>query len=268
MNRRKYIQLSTVAMLAAQGNLPLLAAKKYGWGGDNRFNDPAAIGPVTGILPSFSPVANGDMKSDFSAKYKMLRQDGQKNGVSRNEEIGSLDITFAGNTCKTTEKRMKSESVYNSVNMALKFQGKYNAAKSWTLESRFFDEVELAEARLLERGTWNGNMMTVQTKSWTNRYPTGKLLIARYALWPLLASGMLQHAPLEFDMLEDCSLRRDQTLNYEGEIEIPIAGGMALLDSYAHTGYGNVPTHYLVDKAGRVQLITMQTVNWALTQLS
>ena len=34
------------------------------------------------------------------------------------------------------------------------------------------------------------------------------------------------------------------------------------------TGWGILPTHYLVDKAGRVQLITQETVSWALTKLS
>ena len=41
----------------------------------------------------------------------------------------------------------------------------------------------------------------------------------------------------------------------------------ATLDSYAHTGCGVTPTHYLVDDSGRVQLITMSTVNWALNAM-
>jgi hypothetical protein len=49
-----------------------------------------------------------------------------------------------------------------------------------------------------------------------------------------------------------------------GKIEIPVKGGTVMLDSYAHTGWGVTPTHYLVDAQGRVQLITMTTVNWAL----
>ena len=265
MKRRTFLKLSALAALAAQGNLPLLAANRTSWGGDNRFTEPAAIEPITGFLPNCSPLTGGDMKSDFTAKYKMMRQFGQQNGVSRNEENGSLEMTFAGNTCNSTEIRVKSDSDYNTVHIDLEFQGQYNCAKSWTLESTFFGH---PEARLVESGNWDGSTMSVQTKSWTNSYPTGKLLIARYALWPLLASGVLKNAPLVFDMLEDCSLRRAQTLKYAGEIEIPVAGGTAVLDSYAHTGYGSVPTHYLVDKAGRVQLITMQTVNWALTELA
>ena len=71
-----------------------------------------------------------------------------------------------------------------------------------------------------------------------------------------------------FDVLDDCSLRRAQTREYAGGLEIPVADGRGVLDSYAQTGCGSVPTHYLVDKAGRVQLIAMQTVNWALTEVT
>jgi hypothetical protein len=37
------------------------------------------------------------------------------------------------------------------------------------------------------------------------------------------------------------------------------------MDSYVQIGEGIVPIHYLVDDKGQVQLITMGTVNWALT---
>ena len=271
MERRRALQISAVAALAAQGNLPLLAAinPKTGkggtnWGGDNRFIEPAAIEPITGFLPDFTPVPQGAMNGDFSATYRLVRQYGQKNGAASNFDSGSLDIKFAGTTCKTTETRIKRDGLHNTVKMDLRLQGELNTAKSWTLESTIVDR---PEARLVEQGNWDGKTMTVKAKSWTNTYSTGKPLIARYALLPLLASGKLKKAPLEFDLLEDCALRRDQVIRYAGQIEIPVAGGTAMLDSYAHTGWGSVPTHYLVDQGGRVQLITMQTVNWALADL-
>lgn len=68
-------------------------------------------------------------------------------------------------------------------------------------------------------------------------------------------------------MLDDSTLRPAQTLRYEGEIEVPVKGGAVSLDSYAQTGQGIVPTHYLADGRGRVQLITMSYTNWALQEL-
>ena len=75
----------------------------------------------------------------------------------------------------------------------------------------------------------------------------------------------MKKTPFVFDMLDDSALRPNQTLRYEGEFEIPIQKGTAAFDSYVQTGYGILPTHYLVDAQRRVQLITMATVNWALT---
>jgi len=268
MERRTFLQISTVAALATQGNLPLLAAinPKTGkggtsWGGDNRFVEPAAIEPITGFLPEFTPLSNGAMGRDFTAKYRLVRQYGQKNGVATNFDSGSLDLSISKGRCKTVETRIKRDGLHNTVKTDLKFQGEYNTAKSWNLESTIVDR---PEARLVESGNWDGKTMTVKAKSWTNRYPTGKPLIARYALWPLLASGKLKAEPLKFDLLDECTLRRDQTLRYMGQLEVPVKDGTATLDSYAHTGWGVVPTHYLVDDQGRVQLITMSTVNWAL----
>ncbi|EMI43765.1 hypothetical protein RRSWK_03615 [Rhodopirellula sp. SWK7] len=257
--------------LSAQGNLPLLAAsKKSGkggltWGGDNRFVEPAAIEPITGFLPEFSPLKVGAMNREFSANYRLVRQYGQAGGLANNFDCGSLELAFSGNTCKTSETRLKRDGMHNTVRIEHEFRGEYNTAKNWSLESTVVDR---PESRLVESGSWDGKSMTVRSNSWTNSYPTGKLLIARHSLLPLLASGKLKKAPLQFDLLEECALRRDQTIRYAGKIEIPIAGGTAILDSYAHTGYGSVPTHYLVDEAGRVQLITMQTVNWALGKLT
>jgi hypothetical protein len=271
MNRRKHLQMATFAALAAQGNLPLFATinPKNGkggtsWGGDNRFIEPAAIEPITGFLSDFSQVASGAMNRDFSAKYTLVRQYGQKDGTASNFDSGSLELAISRGSCKTTETRIKRDGLHNTVKTALKFQGDFNTVKSWALESTIVDR---PEARLMEQGGWDGKSMTVKAKSWTNTYPTGSLLIGRWALLPLIASGRLKKAPLKFDLLDECTLRPDQTLRYAGEIEVPVAGGTAVLDSYAHTGWGIVPTHYLVDQAGRVQLITMQTVNWALTEL-
>ncbi|MGB0185194.1 MAG: hypothetical protein ACPF9Q_07145, partial [Opitutales bacterium] len=65
MDRRKFIK-STAVALAAQGCLPLLAADakkakvsaKKSWGiSPNPYVEPAAIEPITGVLPDFTPVA-------------------------------------------------------------------------------------------------------------------------------------------------------------------------------------------------------------------
>lgn len=273
MDRRRFLHTTAATVLASQGYLPLLASernekrrrkagKRAAYGGPgNTFAEPPAIEPVTGYLPKFKPVAKGSMGEAFSAKYSLVRCDGS-GAKSRNRIYGSLAVTFAGTTCKTTETREGNPA--NIIKTALECIGDFNTVSKWTLDSSVRG---VPDVRFVEKGTWDGRTMVVKSKSSTQNRSTGNPLISRWALLPLLASGKLKSKPLTFDMLDDSTLRPDQTLRYTGGIEIPVAGGTARLDCYAQTGWGIVPTHYLVDDGGRVQLITQTTVNWALSGL-
>ena len=273
MDRRNFLQITAVTTLVAQGYLPLLAAERKGKnkkkagkkgvyaGPKNIYTAPAAIEPITGYLTKFKPAVMGTMSKPFSAKYSLITCYGSA-AKSKNSVNGTLDIAFSDATCSTTEVRKGKPQ--NIVKTELKFSGKFNTASSWTLES----SVEgIPDVHFVEKGTWDGKTMVVKSKSWTQKKSTSNPLIGRWALLGLLSSGKLKSKPLMFDMLDDSTLRSDQTLRYTGQIEIPVASGTAKLDSYAQTGYGIVPTHYLVDAEGRVQLITMSMVNWALSDL-
>ncbi len=273
MDRRNFLQATAVTALAAQGYLPLLAAERrakparrvarrdVSRGAKNIYTEPAALEPITGYLPRFKPQAQGTMRNPFSAKYTLIACRGSA-AKSKNRVSGSLDVTFSGSTCRTTE--MRQASPQNIVTTELTCDGRFNAASAWTLDS----SVEgIPDVHFVEKGTWNGKTMVVKSKSWTQTRQTSHPLIGRWALLGLLSSGIIKSKPLTFDMLDDSTLRSDQTLRYSGPINIPVAGGTAKLDCYAQTGWGIVPTHYLVDAEGRVQLITMSTVNWALSSL-
>lgn len=273
MDRRNFLQATAVTALAAQGYLPLLAverrtrsAKKAGRNAlprvpKNIYTEPAAIEPITGYLPRFKPLVHGTMSEVFSAKYTLIACHGSA-VKSKNRIRGSLDVTFSDSTCRTTEVRQASPQ--NIVTTKLMCDGRLNTASRWTLDS----SVEgMPDLRFVEKGTWDGKTVTVKSKSWTQTHKTSHPLIGRWALLPLLSSGIIKSQPLSFDMLDDSTLRSDQILRYTGPIDIPIAGGYIRLNCYAQTGWGIVPTHYLVDAEGRVQLITMSTVNWALSSL-
>ena len=273
MDRRNFLQTAAVTALAAQGYLPLLGAERKARpvkragrkatdsGPKNIYTEPAAIEPITGYLPQFKPQAQGSMRKSFSAKYSLIACHGSA-VKSKNRVMGSLDVSFLGTTCRTTEIRQASPQ--NIVTTELTCDGRFNTVSNWTLDSSVQGMPDL---HFVETGTWDGKTMLVKSKSWTQKHATSNPLIARWALLPLLSSGIVKSKPLTFDMLDDSTLRSDQTLSYTGPIEIPVAGGNAKLDCYAQTGRGIVPTHYLVDTEGRVQLITMSTVNWALSNL-
>lgn len=275
MKRRQFLHATAAMTLAAQGLPPLFAAepqgarrsrggeKLRGIGPSNIFTEPPAIEPITGYLPNFTPVAEGTMRKPFSATYISVVCHGSA-ARSRNTVDGSasLVVAFSGTTCKTTETRKGKPS--NIVKTELQCGGEFNAVSRWTLDSSIEG---IPDAHFTETGTWDGKTMVVKSKSWAQQRSTGDLLIGRWALLPLLASGKLKSKPLTFDLLDDSTLRPSQNLRYTGEVEIPVAGGTARLDGYVQTGWGVVPTHYLVDHAGRIQLITMTTVNWALMEL-
>ena len=273
MDRRHFLQTTAVTALAAQGYLPLLGAERKAKPGKragrnaiysdpkNIYTEPAAMEPITGYLPQFDPVANGTMSGTFVAKYSLIACNGSA-AKSINSVRGSLDVSFSGSICRTTEIRQASPQ--NIVTTELTCDGRFNTASSWRLDS----SVEgIEDIHFIEKGTWDGKTMVVKSKSWIQKRQTSHPLIGRWALLPLLSSGMVKSKPLTFDMLDDSTLRSDQILRYTGPIVIPVAGGTAKLDCYAQIGWGIVPTHYLVDAEGRVQLITMSTVNWALSNL-
>ncbi len=276
MDRREFLQITTATILSTQGYLPLLAAerikkkkKKAGRKGIRSgtkitYTEPAAIEPVTEHLKKYNPVSTGTMSKPFTARYSLVYCRGGSEW-ERNSVKGSLDVAFSDSTYRTTDSRvLRPKTPRSIVKTELKCRGELNATSSWTLDSTM---EEIPETHFTEKGSWDGKAMVVKSKSWTQQHSTANPLIGRWALLGLLSSGELKSKPLTFDMLDDSTLRSDQTLRYAGQIEIPVADGTAKLDSYAQTGYGVVPTHYLVDSYGRVQLITMSTVNWALTEL-
>jgi len=244
--------------LAAEKETP---ARKV-WGkSPNPYVEPCAIEPITGVLPTFSPVAGAAMSGAFAAQYSLLAWE-MAAAKSKNKPMGSMKVNFSNGTVQTVEKRDgKGSSPSCTIKTSVQFGGKNNATRQWTLESLVDGR---AHVRFIEKGVWDGKTMTVKANSFSRQYATTNPLIHRWALLPLLASGRIKKTPLVFDMLDDSALRPNQTLRYEGEIEILLQGGTVTFDSYVQTGYGILPIHYLVDAHRRVQLITMATVNWVL----
>jgi len=283
VNRREFLQISAAAAaLAAGGRLPLLAQAAGGKnrpgkraagkraagkgaasaaGRQNIFTEPPAIEPVTGYLPKFTPAGGGSMRGAFVATYTLVQFHGSET-ASGYSLSGSLELSQAQGSCKVRERRVNRPS--GVVEIAIQCGGELSTVTKWTLKS----SVEgVAEAGFAEAGAWDGKAMTVRSDSWTQRRETTLPLIARWSLPGLLAGGKVKQKPLRFDLLDGSTLRAEQTLRHCGQVEVPTAAGAVTLDCYAQTGRAVLPTHYLVDTSGRVQLITQESVNWALATL-
>jgi choline-sulfatase len=231
----------------------------------NSFAEPCAIEPITGYLPTFSPQSGKSMNGNFTAHYTLQVLIGADE-KSKNKPFGSANITFDNGQCRTIEIRSSGNKKVSPggsvVKTTMQLTGKNNTITQWETESGIEGKDDV---KFIEKGTWNGRTLTAKAKSWSRQCTTSNPLIHRWALLPVLASGSIKKAPLVFDMLDDSALRPNQTLRYEGKIEVPVKGGEVKMDSYVQTGHGILPIHYLVDNKGQVQLITMDAVSWALT---
>ena len=230
----------------------------------NSYVEPSAIEPVTGYLSTFTPLSGENMQGDFTAHYELVAWMGAAE-KSKNAPMGSLDVSFDNGQCRAIEIRDGRGTVAapgSMVTTTMQLTGENNTTTQWTLESQVEDRDHV---KFTEEGLWDGTTINVNAKSWSRQMKTSNPLIHRWALLPLLASGSIKEVPLVFDMLDDSALRPNQTLSYKGRIDVPVKGGEVKMDSYVQTGESIVPIHYLVDDKGQVQLITMGTVNWALT---
>ena len=270
----------------------------------NIFTEPPAIEPVTGYLRTFRPAAGagrvgapdstsgvlmrrGGMRSgDFTAAYRVVCWRGvhPATGRARNLVAGALTVRRRGGDGEAVyeiSERRQGQST-GEWRARLTCGGELDALVRWTFTSEVGPRSggpPGADLTFTEEGRCRDGVVE-QSTGLSKVVHRGKgPLLAQWSLLHILALGpgryaRLRRGPtngpakgtsLRFDMLADCSVYKPgQALRYGGKIEVPTAAGNVRLDCYAQTGYGILPIHYLVDEAGRVQLITQADTNWAL----
>lgn len=236
---------------------------------DNRYVLPSAIEPITGYLPDFTPITiGGGMYSVFEAKYTLVRMQGQDKKLtppkSANNEQGHMTVKMTASDIVLNEVRVSVEDLDGIAVTELTIDSVDHTVDSWTMVSSVKG---VADSRLEEAGSWDGSKIIIDGYADEQQIATQNPLIARWALLPMLASGELKQGAFVFDMLDYATHYPNQKIVYEGVLDIPTASGFVKMDSYVQIGWGTVPTHYLVDMGGRVQLITNETVNWVLSEL-
>jgi hypothetical protein len=289
MNRRDFLRLTAYAssLILAERH-PLLSAgrqkirprlqqqfaKRTTAASRNIFTEPPAIEPVTGYLNKFRPVAAGSMRGNFNAKYDLIkwRPINNQTGRPRNIVSGSLKIVRKANGRNTVYEsvELRTGQTTSRVTTKLNCRGKLDAVVKWTAVSDIMNGSEAQpDLRFEEQGiVSNGNIVRTN-KLGIVKSVNSHTLLPQEALFTLLTGDMVKSGDLHFDMLQNgLVFKPNQTLHYSGQIQVPVAGGTATMDCYAQTGYGILPTHYLVDGHGRVQLITQENTNWALKELS
>ncbi|HIG56410.1 MAG TPA: hypothetical protein EYG11_14510 [Candidatus Latescibacteria bacterium] len=138
-----------------------------------------------------------------------------------------------------------------------------DSLQSWTLntyrEDANGDPVPISELREHGRNS-SGH---IQSQDDTYNYHAQNTVLSHWTLPHLLMRNVLS-LPITFDMLQDLSvLRAKQRLIDEGPIDLD----SGTYSSFAQTGEGILPTHYLLDDRQRPQLITFGLIAWALTDI-
>jgi len=289
MNRRDLLRLSAyTSSLVLAGRLPLLSAdrsnsrprlqkqldRQSSRTHRNIFTEPPAIEPVTGYLDKFRPVATGSMQASFTAKYDLIkwRPINNQTGRPRNIISGSLEIVRRVNSRNTVYESVEHRTSQNTsqVTARLDCRGKLDAVVEWTATSNVMNGRDAQpDLRFEEHGRVSNGKIIRKNKLGTFESPNSNVILAQEALLTLLAGDIVKSGDLHFNMLQNgLVIKPDQTIHHSGRIQIPVAGGIVGMDCYAQTGCGILPTHYLVDGQGRVQLITQENTNWALKKLS
>lgn len=291
MQRRNFIVLTAqVSSLIVAGQLPLLAAdpeKKLirlkrntvspvSGRSRNIFTDPPAIEPITGYMPGFLPVSYGSMTGSFTAEYDLVKwaNINDRNGKARNIIAGSLTIErkVRGQNSVYMIEELRYGQTKNRLTFSMDCHGKLNIATKWKLKSVIEAGTITAaqpDITYTEIGyAKDGNIVQESSLAKLSSVST-RALIPQEAIPNLLANGIAKEADINFDMLQNGNvIKTGQTLHYSGTVTVPIAKGTATMDCYSHTGYGILPTHYLVDSQGLTQLITQENTNWALKSIS
>ena len=289
MNRRDILRLTAYASsLVLAGRLPLLSAgrqksrprlqkqsaRQTSAVSRNIFTEPPAIEPVTGYLGQFRPVATGTMRAGFTAKYDLIRWRliDNRTGKVRNSIGGSLEIVrkVNGRNAVYESVEHRTGQATSRVTTRLNCRGKLDAVVEWAATSDVIKgRDKQPELRFEEHGIVSNGTVVQKNRMGTVESSNSRILLPQEALLTLLAGDIVKSGDLHFDMLQNgLVIKPGQTMHYSGRIQIPVAGRTAAMDCYAQTGYGILPTHYLVDKEGRVQLITQENTNWALKELS
>jgi hypothetical protein len=142
----------------------------------------------------------------------------------------------------------------------------------WEVTSSFSEARtgnEIHGLALAEKGTVQGNVIRLSDGRTDAEFLATGPVLSQWSLLGMLAKGASEKTPVRFDLMHEISVfKPGQMLRYTGEVQVPLAAGDVSLRCYAQTGYGVLPTHYLVDRAGRVQLITQSMLNWALQKVT
>ena len=262
--------------LAAAGRLPLLSAGTGGGSSIDASTGPGALKPIRDHLKRFSPVNPPTRKrGQYSLTYDILHWSwvaGTRDTFA-NSIVGQVTIKCkAANTRVFYEisQQMRIGGVDNSIEARIICNtDNYNSLRKWTLRSGHTTAKGELEplSELAENGRCNNGQIQIKSGNYEYGFSAKNPVVAQWTVPDFLLRKANPALNATFDLLQDLSLfKPNQSLSYEGLTPVKLRDGKTVkLQTYAQTGQGVLPIHYLLDDQRRPQLITSSILSWALS---
>ena len=280
VNRRQFLKTGVIAAaLAGAGRLPLLSAQTEAGSSIDASTGPHAVKPIRDHLKRFSPAETALGKSgDYTLAYDIVHWNWVNNrpGTSGNSVLG-----WVGIECRAAGDRVIYEvnqrTLIGGVDNFLEARivceaGDLNPLSEWTLSS--YSKSVKGEldplSRLREKGRCDDGTIRIESDGHNYGFTARNPVVTQWTVLDFLIRKATPASGAEFDLLEDLSLfKPNQTLVYDGVTPVELKGGGTVeLQTYAQTGQGVLPIHYLLDGQRRPQLVTNSILSWSLTQAS
>lgn len=277
MDRREFLQGGVMAAaLAAAGKLPLLSAKTKGGSSIDASTGPYALKPIRGHLSRFIPAQTPLGKGrQYTLTYDIVHWNwvrGQ-HGTFANSVVGRVAINRKntnGRVMYDIEQRMRIGGVDNFLEAVITCDADdLNSLRKWTLHSHHTTIRGGREplSELDEKGRCDGGRIQIESGNYKYGFNAKNPVVTQWTVLDFLVQKANPALNVTFDLLQDLSLfKPNQSLIYDGITPVKLRDGKTVtLQTYAQTGQGILPTHYLLDDQGRPQLITSSILSWALS---
>ena len=275
MDRREFLHHGMLATsLLAAGRLPLLAKETAAGSAIDAKAGPYAVKLVRDYLTDFSPSETTAEQHQRAMRYDIVHWHWGRGGRGSNENtvVGQLRIAREkadGKVVYEVEQKKRIGGVDNVVEAEFACNADpLDSLRVWRLKRYEIDANGRTRtaSELAEKGRCDGGRIRIEGDNYRYEHRAAHPVVTQWQL-PFVLAGQAGARPnLAFDLLQDLSLfKPGQELVPDGQVEVAVAGGRKVtLRSYAQTGRGVLPVHYLVDAQGRIQLVTGGFLSWAL----
>jgi hypothetical protein len=273
VNRRQFLKTGAiVTALVTAGRLPLLSAQTEANTSIDTSTCPHAVKPIRDHLKRFLPAEAPLRKNEtYSLTYDIVQWWGTTDTFA-NAVLGRISI----------ERKAADDQVIYEVNQRTRKGGldnflearivcntdDLNSLGEWTLSS--YSKSAKGEldplSKLDEMGRCDEGRIRIESGDHEYGFSTKNPVVTQWTVLDFLMRRANSASDAAFDLLQDLSLfKPNQALTYDGVTVVELRGDRTIeLQTYAQTGQGVLPIHYLLDEQRRPQLVTKGMLSWAL----